>query len=196
MTQWILLLIALTTVTMAAISFYWNDRVTKFIVLAMFVLLANSVYFSLDGVKGWPAEEPSEVKGMLASVVVVNPTRTDPGGIYISLFPTLPQKWYEYVYPREAPKTYFVEYSNNRAEKFEMAKEAMENGKEVLINGIPPKEAGPEGNDQNQGILGTATGYLGDIANRVFTKEKDTYTPSIDDIQILEDDVPPDKGSD
>ena len=57
------------------------------------------------------------------------------------MFPTLPKKWYEYEYPREAPKTFYVEYSNDRAAKFEQAKKAMEEGKEVRINGIPPKNS-------------------------------------------------------
>jgi len=192
MTQTILLFIALLTVTMTAISFYWNDKVTKFIVIALFVALANSIYFSLDGVKGWPAEEPGEVKGILASVVVVNPSPPDSeeGGIYISLFPTLPKTWYEYVYPRTAPKTFYVKYSNDRAAKFETAKKAMEEGKEVRINGIPPMNTSEgemeDGDDSIEGIVSKAM-------KKLLPKQKDTYRPNVPDVEIIEQDTPPQK---
>lgn len=195
MTQTILLIIALVVVTLMAISFYWNDWKTKFIIVAMFVFLANTVYFSLDGAKGWPAEEPREVKGILASVVVVNPSDEDAGGIYISLFPTLPQKWYEYVYPRQAPKTYYIEYSNDRAAEFEMAKKAMEEGKEVRINGIPPKT----GSGQGEEMLGDPAEQLSNMINGMIqglvSKERDTYKPKVPDVEILDAPVRPQKGS-
>lgn len=197
MTQTILLVIALIVAGLVAVSYYWNNKWTKILVVTLFVFLANAVYFSLDGVKGWPAEEPTDVKGMLASVVIVNPTPDDDGGIYISLFPTTIQKWYEYVYPRTAPKTYFVEFSNDRAAKFELAKKAMEEGKEVRINGIPPKNNSNTGESQ-EGEEGqnNAVQMILDTVKKLFPREGDTYKPiTPNDVEILTPSVPPEKGT-
>lgn len=195
MTQTILLIIALSVALMTAVAFYWNGKAIKFIVIGLFVILANTIYFSLDGVKGWPAEEPREVKGHLASVVVVNPSSDDDGGIYISLFPTLPQKWYEYVYPREAPKTYFVEYSNDRAAEFELAKKALEEGKEVRINGIPPKNGKGSGEQTVEGENSSVSAMLGNFMKKLLPKQGDTYKPEVPNVEILAPTVPREKGT-
>ena len=123
MTQTLLLIIALLAVSVMAISLYWNNFHTKFASIALFIILANCVYFSLDGVKGWPAEEPREVKGTIASIVIVNPSESFEGAIYVGVFLSEENEWYEYDYPRISPKTFYVKYSNNRAAEFEKAKQ-------------------------------------------------------------------------
>lgn len=195
MTQTLLLMMGLFVALYIAGSFYYDNWINRFAVITLLVCLANAIYFSLDGVKGWPAEEPAEVKGLLASVVVVNPSSDDPGGIYISLFPTLPQKWYEYVYPREAPKTFFVEYSNDRAAKFELAKKAMEEGKEVRINGIPPKNGTGSSEQPAEGEDSNVSDVIGNFMKKFLSKERDTYKPEIPDVEILAPSVPIEKGS-
>lgn len=190
MTQTILLLIGLATVSIMAIAFYWNDWVTKFTVLAFCVVLANSVYFALDGVKGWPAEEPTVVKGSLASVVIIGPTPDKPGAIYVGIFLNMPKNWYQYEYPRVAPKTFFVEYSNSRAAQFQKAKKALEEGKQVQINGIPPKEGGEQGEPYD----GETTDFMkiiNAVAAQLMSKQKDTYTPKHLDIVIEDQKTPP-----
>lgn len=194
MTQTTLLIAALIVAVVIAIALYWKSKTIKFIVVALSVLLANAIYFSLDGVKGWPAEEPKEVNGILASVVIVNPSGEDKGGIYISLFPKMPKKWYDYVYPREAPKTYYIEYSNDRAAKFESAKKAVEEGKEVRINGIPPKEGKAKGSHTEEANDNIA-GLIQNLVNRILAKEKDTYEPNVPDVEILAPSIPIEKGS-
>lgn len=195
MTQTILLLIALSSASLIAIAFYWNNWLIKFFAITVFVVLANTVYFSLDGVKGWPAEEPREVKGILASVVVVNPSSEDKGGIYISLFPKLPKKWYEYEYPRVAPKTYYVEYSNNRAAEFEKAKKAMQEGREVRINGIPPLNSDGSGKDYDGEETSDVSQMIENMIKKFLPKQKDTYRPNIPDVEILAPVIPPAKGA-
>lgn len=195
MTQTILLIAALFVATITAVSFYWNNKIIKFVVIALFVFLANTIYFSLDGVKGWPAEEPKEVHGILASVVVVNPSSDDAGGIYISLFPKTVKKWYEYEYPREAPKTYYVEYSNDRAAEFELAKKAMEEGKEVRINGIPPKNGKGSSDDSDGQETDNIVGTIQNLVKKLLPKQRDTYKPDIPDVEILAPSVPLEKGS-
>jgi hypothetical protein len=193
MTQTILLFIALFVAIILAASFYWNSKILKFITIAFFVLLANAIYFSLDGVKGWPSEDTRVVKGLLASVVIVNPSNTDDGAIYISIFPTTPKKWYEYDYPRYAPKTFYVKYSNDRAAQFEEAKQAMEEGKEVRINGIPPENAAPgEGEGTGDDSI---SGMINQIIDRVMSPQRDTYKPKVPDVEIITPEVPPQKGT-
>ena len=189
MTQTLLLLLALFVVFMMAISFYWNSKIIKFVVITLFVILANAVYFSLDGVKGWPSEDTSVVKGTLASVVIVNPSESSDGAIYISLFPTTPKKWYEYEYPRYAPKTFFIKYSNDRAAEFEKAKQAMEEGREVRINGIPPENSG---SGDSEGIISS---IIGQYLDHLVPKQGDTYKPKVPDVEIMEQQASPEKGS-
>lgn len=195
MTQTILLIWALGTVLFCAIAFYFEKTILKFVAITALVVIASAVYFSLDGVKGWPAEEPNEVKGILASVVIVNPSSTDSGGIYISLFPTLPTKWYEYEYPREAPKTFFVEYSNDRAAQFELAKKAMEEGREVRINGIPPKNSSGTGQAVDGDMAEEIMSMISNMMTKMLPKEKDTYKPDAPAVEILAPVVPSAKGS-
>lgn len=194
MTQTILLMIGLFAAMTMALAFYWNNNTTRFVTVAMFVFLANTVYFSLDGVKGWPAEEPNEVKGILAAVMIRNPSDSDPGAIYISLYPTTPKKWYEYEYPRVAPKTFYVKYSNDRAAAFEKAKQAMEEGREVRINGIPPENA--SGGESGEGDAeNNLSGMIGQLLDRLLSPQGDTYRPAVPEIEIAAPEVPPEKGT-
>lgn len=195
MTQTILLLVGLATVSIMAIAFYWNDWITKFTVLAFCVVLANTVYFALDGVKGWPAEEPREVKGTLASVVVLNPSNNSEGAIYISVFLSENPRWWQYEYPRLAPKTFYVRYSNNRAAQFEKAKQAMQEGQEVRINGIPPMEGQGEG-EEYTGDMSDISQMISDMFAKLMPKQKDTYQPTTPkDLEIVEQGAPPQKGT-
>jgi hypothetical protein len=194
MTQTLVLIIALGVAAMTALAFYYNNWI-KFIVIALVIALANMIYFTFDGVKGWPAEEKKEVKGILASVVIVNPSDQSEGAIIISLFPTIPTKWYEYEYHRYAPKTYFIEYSNDRAAQFEKAKQALIEGKEVRINGIPEATSsdGQEGSSEEN--IESVADMVGNFLDKFLPKQGDTYRPEIPNIEIMEQSVPPQKGT-
>lgn len=181
MTQTILLLVALFSAVIIAISFYYNTKPFKFFTIGILFVLANSIYFSIDGVKGWPAEEPNNVKGILASVVILNPTDSNPGAIYIGIYPRWAPKWYEYVYPRLAPKTYYVKYSNDRAAQFQKAATALNEGQEVRINGIPPEKSGKTGGEQNDGLISTLINSI----KKKLLKNGDTYKPDIPDIEYV-----------
>lgn len=190
MTQAIILGLALQTAALIAIALYFSNWTFRFLSLVSVVLLANSIYFTFEGVKGWPSEDTRVVKGILSSVVIVNPTNSEEGAIYISLFPTTPSEWYEYKYNRKAPKTFYVKYSNDRAAQFEEAKKALTEGKEVRINGIPEENSQGEGiPGENQGMLEIAKGLL----EKVFGSQKDTYKPITKDIEISESELPPKK---
>lgn len=194
MTQMFLLLIGLTAAASMAIAFYWNNVSFKLLVLTTYAVLASAVYFSLDGVKGWPAEEKREVRGTLASVVIVNPSEKGEGAIIISLFPTGTSEWYEYEYPKYAPKTFYLKYSNDRAAQFEAAKQALVDGKEVRINGIPPETSSKDG-ENGEGEVSTIEGIIGEYLERILPKQGDTYKPEIPDIEIVSPSIPPQKGT-
>jgi len=189
MTQSLVLIIALATAAMTALAFYYNNWI-KFFVIVLVVVLANMIYFTFDGVKGWPAVENSEVKGVLASVIIINPSQASKGAIIVSLFPTDEKKWYEYEYPNYAPKTYYLEYSNDRAAEFEKARQAIMEGKEVRINGIP----GLNSEETSEGE-GTETNMIGEIFRKLLPALNDTYKPKVPDIEIMRQDPPPEKES-
>lgn len=193
MTQTLVLIIALATAGMTALAFYYNNWI-KFIVIVLVVALANMIYFTFDGVKGWPAEEQKEVKGNLATVVIINPSDKSEGAIIISLFPTTPTKWYEYEYHRYAPKTFYIKYSNDRAAEFEKAKQALMEGKEVRINGIP-EETTQGGQDGEGSTIEVVTDAVGNFLNRLMSPQGDTYQPEIPDIEIIEQAPVPQKGT-
>lgn len=195
MTQAILVGLALQAVAFIALAFYTNHWFSKFLVVAYLTVLANGMYFAFDGVKGWPAEEPREVKGVIASIVVLNPSANDEGAIYVSVFLSEDQKWWQYQYPRFAPKTFYVKYSNNRAAQFEKAKKAMQEGKEVRIDGIPPMEGEGEG-EQYDGDLSDISDMIGNLLAKLMPKQKDTYQPGDKkNIEIVEPSTPPQKGT-
>lgn len=194
MTQMLLLLIGLTAAASMAIAFYWNNVAFKLLVLTTYAVLASAVYFSLDGVKGWPAEEKREVTGTLASVVIINPSEKGEGAIIISLFPTGTAEWYEYEYPKYAPKTFYLKYSNDRAAQFEAAKQALVDGKEVRINGIPP-ETTSNGGEEGEGEADSIQGIIGEYLEKILPKQGDTYKPDIPDIEIMSQSIPPQKGT-
>lgn len=195
MTQTLLLIMAFFVVSYAAISYYYDNWINKLAVITLFVCLANAIYFSLDGVKGWPAEEPKELKGNIASIIIVNPSSDDAGGIYVSVFLSEEPKWYEYVYPRYAPKTFYIKYTNSRAAKFEKAKQALEEGKEVRINGIPAEQGTGDGEEIDSDGTDDVTQMLMDMINKILPNQKDTYKPDApNDIEIVERGAPPAKG--
>lgn len=194
MTELLLLTFALFSAIIMALSLYWNNWPTKFVALMLFVILANCVYFSLDGVKGWPAPEPTEIKGTIASVVIVNPSSDDEGAIYIGVFLS-ETKRFEYKYNRIAPKTFYVRYSNSRAAQFEKVLSALKEGQEVRINGMPPMEGQSDG-EPYDGEVSNISEMIGRMLERLMPKQKDTYQPTAPaDIEIVGPSVPPQKGS-
>ena len=112
MTQGVLVFISLQIVVMMSIAFYYNNAISKFLVVFLMVVFANGVYFMFDDIKGWPTEDTSNAKGVLSSVSIVNPSETTEGAIYITLYPDKLPMWYEYKYHRNSPRLFFIKYSN------------------------------------------------------------------------------------
>lgn len=192
--QALLVAFALFTLAIIALAFYFKNAFLKFLVVAYLAVLASAIYFTYEGVKGWPTDDDRVVKGILSAVVIVNPSDKSEGAIYISLFPTVPSEWYEYRYHREAPRTFYIKYTNDRAAAFEKAKQAMMEGKEVRINGIPPEttsDGGEDGQSLEDGIVGAVT----DFVEKLMSPQGDTYKPEVPDIEIIQRQVPPQKGT-
>ena len=195
MTQAILVGLSLQAVAFIALAFYTNHWFSKLLVVAYLTVIANGMYFAFDGVKGWPAEEPREVKGVIASIVIVNPSESFEGAIYVGVFLSEEKNWYEYDYPRIAPKVFYVKYSNNRAAQFEKAKKAIQEGKEVRIDGIPPMEGQGEG-EEYDGEITDMSSIIGDMIAKIMPKQEDTYEPGHrKGIEIIEQSSPPSKGT-
>lgn len=195
MTQAILVGLSLQAVAFIALAFYTNHWFSKLLVVAYLTVIANGMYFAFDGVKGWPAEEPREVKGVIASIVIVNPSESFEGAIYVGVFLSDEKNWYEYDYPRIAPKVFYVKYSNNRAAEFEKAKKAIQEGKEVRIDGIPPMEGQGEG-EEYDGEITDMSSIIGDMIAKIMPKQEDTYEPGQQKgIEIIEQNSPPSKGT-
>jgi hypothetical protein len=195
MTQAILVGLSLQAVAFIALAFYTNHWFSKLLVVAYLTVIANGMYFAFDGVKGWPAEEPREVKGVIASIVIVNPSESFEGAIYVGVFLNEEKNWYEYDYPRIAPKVFYVKYSNNRAAEFEKAKKAIQEGKEVRIDGIPPMEGQGEG-EEYDGEITDMSSIIGDMIAKIMPKQEDTYEPGQQKgIEIIEQNSPPSKGT-
>jgi hypothetical protein len=183
MIQLILLSIAVAFFFILAVTYFWNNVPLKFASLVFAVVLANGVYFSLDRLAGWPVEA-KDVKGIVASITMVNPTDTEEGGIYISVFSTLPVAWYEYIYPRKAPRLYYLEYSNYRASQFEKAKEQMKEGMRIRINGIPPKDDPKETRQGEGNSDADGQSLFNDLTDKIFgDQNKDTYLPEVPNLE-------------
>jgi hypothetical protein len=183
MIQLILLSIAVAFFFILAVTYFWNNLPLKFASLVFAVVLANGVYFSLDRMAGWPVEA-KQVKGIVASITMVNPTDTEEGGIYISVFSTLPTAWYEYVYPRKAPRMYYLEYSNYRATQFERAKEQMKEGMRIRINGIPPKDDPKETRQGEGNSDADGQSMFNDLTDKIFgDQNEDTYLPEVPNLE-------------
>ena len=194
--QALLVAFAIFTLAVIALAFYFRNTFLKFLVVAYLTILASAIYFTYEGVKGWPTDDDRVIKGILSTVVIVNPSDKDEGAIYISLFLTVPAEWYEYQYHREAPRTFYVKYTNDRAAEFEKAKQALIEGKEVRINGIPPEVSNGNGNSEdNQSLEEGIVGAVSDFVERLMSQQRDTYRPEVPDIEIIQRQVPPQKGT-
>lgn len=192
--QALLVTFALFTLVIIALAFYFRNAFLKFLVVAYLTILASAIYFTYEGVKGWPTDDDRVVKGILSAVVIVNPSDESEGAIYVSLFPTVPAEWYEYQYHREAPRTFYIKYTNDRAAAFEKAKQALIEGKEVRINGVPP-ETSSESGKQSELLEEGITGAITDFVERLMAPQSDTYKPEVPDIEIIQRQVPPQKGT-
>lgn len=102
-------------------------------------LISSGVYFSFDTYKGWPSGEKLE-RGYLISSITIEPTAEDKGGIYYWAMPEETEKNFldsllSYSFERIAPRSFYLPYSQQAADKFAEANEKIKEGYIVEIGG-------------------------------------------------------------
>lgn len=139
----------LTTSIVFALSFafmiYFNKTFwLKLLTITLLFAIVNMMYFSFDTLKGWPSHDKI-TKGQLVHVEIVEPTETYPGAIYVSVrVEQEEQYWYsKYVnfiyWDSMAPRSYYIPFTEQSSSKMREAKEAMEKGFIVEIEGESAK---------------------------------------------------------
>lgn len=156
-----------------AVMLYYNKVFWyKIATITILFAIANMVYFSLDSVKGWPSHDKIH-KGELVFVQVVEPGEGYPGAIYllVRVDPT-ETSWYSpyinYVYwDNQAPRSYYIPYTEKTAKEMRDAQQAMEQGYIVEINGdSASEESGNQNGEPNaNGKDGGSSPEGGDSTN-------------------------------
>lgn len=130
----------------------------KLSTITLLFIIVNMIYFSFDSLKGWPSHDKIE-KGQLVYVDIVEPTDTYNGAIYVyvRLEPTA-HTWYSkyinyFYWDSMAPRSYYIPYTKQSSASMREAKEAMEKGFIVEIEG-ESAETQSNGDGQAQGEEG------------------------------------------
>lgn len=119
--------------------------------VTLLFIIANMVYFSFDSIKGWPTSEKI-TKGYLVFATIVEPSGSYPGAIYLYVdVDESDLHWYDkfvnYVYwDDNAPRSFYLPYSEKTSKDMRQATEAMKNGYIVEITG-DSAEAQGDGQD-------------------------------------------------
>ena len=136
-----------------AFMIYYNKSFWfKISTITLLFAIVNMIYFSFDSLKGWPSHDKI-TKGQLVYVDIVEPTKTYSGAIYVYVrIEPHDQAWYEkyisYSYwDSLAPRSYYIPYTEKSSKSMREAKEAMENGYIVEIEG-ESAETQNEGNGE------------------------------------------------
>lgn len=135
----------LTAGILFALSFafmiYYNKSFwLKLSTITLLFGIVNMIYFSFDSMKGWPSHDKIS-KGQLVYVDIVEPTETYKGAIYVYVrLEKKEQSWYSkylhYVYwDIMGPRSYYIPYTKQTSTSMREAKEAMEKGYIVEIEG-------------------------------------------------------------
>lgn len=135
----------LTTGLLFALSFafmiYYNRIFwLKISTITLLFVIVNMIYFSFDSLKGWPSHDKIE-KGTLVYVEIVEPTETYSGAIYLYVrAEPKEEKWYDhyinyYYWDINAPRSYYIPFTEQTSKSMREAKEAMEKGFIVEIEG-------------------------------------------------------------
>lgn len=166
----------ITTGILFALSFafmiYYNRLFwLKISTITLLFALVNMIYFSFDSIKGWPSHDVIK-KGQLVYVEIVEPSETYKGAIYVYVRVDLEeQHWYSkyinyYYWDSMAPRSYYIPYTEKSSQQMREAKEAMENGYLVEVNGDSAqqesdgKEPADEGNGGETSDGGDSEDYI------------------------------------
>lgn len=140
-----------------AFMIYYNKSFwLKLSTITLLFAIVNMIYFSFDTLKGWPSHDKI-TKGQLVYVDIVEPTETYPGAIYVYVrINETKHTWYDkyinyFYWDSMAPRSYYIKYTKQTSASMREAKEAMEQGFIVEIEG---ESAQSNGNGQAEGEQG------------------------------------------
>ncbi len=146
-------------VSFAFMIYYSKLFWLKIVTITLLFAIVNMIYFSFDTIKGWPSHDKI-TKGQLVFVEIVEPTETYNGAIYLYVrLEPVEEKWYSkylsYIYwDSQAPRSYYIPFTEQSSKSMREAKEAMENGFIVEIEGETAEADGKgeaSGEDGNGG---------------------------------------------
>lgn len=172
MNAYILTASILFAVSFAFMIYYSRVFWFKLSTITLLFAIVNMIYFSFDTIKGWPSDDKIP-KGQLVFVEIVEPTENYTGAIYVYVrhelkVSTWYSKYLSYIYwDNMAPRSYYIPYTNQSSKSMREAKEAMENGFIVEIEG--------ESADAQSNGDGEATGEEGNGGERPDGGESENY---------------------
>jgi hypothetical protein len=139
----------LFAVSFAFMLYYSKWFWLKITTITLLFAIVNMIYFSFDSIKGWPSHDKIH-KGQLVYVEIVEPTETYKGAIYLYVRIENEEKsWLDnyinyYYWDANAPRSYYIPYTEKSSQSMREAKEAMEKGYIVEVEGDSAEQ-------QNQG---------------------------------------------
>ena len=151
-----------------AFMIYYNKSFwLKLSTITLLFAIVNMIYFSFDTLKGWPSHDKI-AKGQLVYVDIIEPTDTYSGAIYVYVrHEQKEQNWYDkyinyFYWDSLAPRSYYIKYTKQTSSSMREAKEAIENGYIVEIEGESAQE-GSTGEDTS--AQGGEQGNGGELPN-------------------------------
>ena len=142
-----------------AFMIYYNKSFwLKLSTITLLFAIVNMIYFSFDTLKGWPSHDKI-TKGQLVYVDIVEPTETYPGAIYVYVrINETKHTWYDkyinyFYWDSMAPRSYYIKYTKQTSASMREAKEAMEQGFIVEIEG-ESAQSNSNGDGQAEGEQG------------------------------------------
>lgn len=136
-----------------AIQLYFSKSfLLKIFVITFVFMLSSVIYFSFETYKGWPTEQ-KPTDGTLIGAIVIEPTATDPGAIY--LWVVSEQKEQNIINsiltyrPKTAvtPRAFQMPYSKKFASAVQNAIEQMKKGFTVELSNADEQTLGTDSTD-------------------------------------------------
>lgn len=139
------------------LQLYFNRNVfLKIITVTYLFLISSALYFSFETYKGWPTQQ-SIKKAYLVSVEIIQPSKEFPGAIYLWVYDQPEENTnnigniFSYN-DKNAPRAYYLPFTQSSSDKFSEAKKQIEKGMVVELNGDVKQPV--EGEEQEGGESG------------------------------------------
>lgn len=140
----------------------------KLILIILVLGFSLPIWQSLESYRGWPTLADPPDKTILLWALMEEPSKDDPGAIYVWLAPyekpNEQEGWFGYSPRPQEPRAYRMPYTRNRHEQLEKANEMIRQGKIVVLDltkpgkggsGQPGEDGRTGGTDRNRGEGGS-----------------------------------------